>query len=153
MAIERNDLNLLEFLDKHPPKFLTENPKDLMFEEIKWNHEVLNALLEKRSELVKYIIENKKIDISDLNVALAFSIEHNRDLVELLIQKGANDWTLAVESAGKIGDISLMEYFASKGPVNWENVQRRIRRAMYMDGKLTPEQKEAVNQFIKMQLN
>ena len=44
----------------------------------------------------------------------------HKDLVNLFISKGANDWDMGMHGAAQGGHKDLVEYFISKGANNWD---------------------------------
>jgi hypothetical protein len=150
LAIERNDLLLLEYLDKHPPRFMLLNiPTFLIFEPVNWNHALVNTLLGKQFDIATYIVTNKikEIDLGTLNSALSLSVSYNNiELTNLLIEKGA-DLNMAVSTAAKQGNIDSMKYFASKGKIDWQSVEKNVKRTSHMRKKTGQE--EAVMNYIK----
>ncbi len=111
--------DILNLLPKFPDKFIINSIylKELIKKGFKFSYDI-NAIIKycKNIENFKFLSEFKYVNI-DKFFAISCKL-NNLEIIELMIEKGANDWNLGLEGSCSSGNSEIVELMIQKGANN-----------------------------------
>lgn len=87
--------------------------------------------LELRLHEEREINFDEPMEIIDLNKGMCVAANvGNKELIDLFIEKGANDWTMGMIAAGQGGHKKLVDFFISKYEDAWREIAQFLKIEM-----------------------